>query len=557
MAISAASPTAASFASLFTTGVAGAPTPDFATDTIQSPFGPSSIVSFGSADGSGFNSDLYSGLAGLSTSRLPFGAAQTRSPKDIQIEEDAVKQALAFVDQKKYKAARFVLEQEVQRNPSSGAVAQTQGIVEQAAGNYAEAEKFYQKASYLAPELNSQVDIENVRALQKDDQTALSRVKRLLASSDTKDGGLNLLVTLTDRSPNFTEARTLLADTLLKSGDALNALLQYDRAVDTANSSELDQLRTTFEDLAQRAPDGAFIHKVLGRIQLKQGDSQEALQTLHLATQLSDGDSAFLQVEASAHVAVGRDLLNGGDLRSALSEFEQAYSLNPSGDDVILARAEGRIANGEHLAKLGDLEGAVDEYNLVVLDVGRDGAEDLRARLGHDAYTVGKTLEARRIASGADVGKELTAFDVAYQTDTGNDVYRSKLATTRNTLGDQYLADEDYKNAAGAYAAASALEPHNDEYRSKAIDAYTTYGLKRLAVLDYAEALSALKSAFNLDTGNQTSKQNLATGYNQAGIFQRDHEEDKSAAAGYFLEALHLYPDNEEYQANYDSVKYY
>lgn len=557
MGISAASPTAATFAGYYTAGVASAPTPNFATDTIDSPFGPSSIVSFGSADGSGFNSDIYSGLAGLSTSRLPFGVVQQRGAKDIEIEEDAVKRALGFVDQKKYKAARFVLAEELKRNPGSGAVAYTQGIVEQAAGNYADAEDFYRKASYLAPELNSLVDAENVRALQGDDATALARVKRLLGSSDTKDGGLRLLVTLTDRSPNFTEARTLLAANLLKNGDPLNALLQYDRAVGTANNVELDELRETFEGLAKRAPDGAFIHKVLGKIQLKQGDSQTALETLHQATTLSSGDAAFLETEASAYVAVGREKLSDGDLRGALSDFDQAYTLNPSGDDVILARTEGRIANGEHLAKLGDLEGAIDQYNLVAIDAGHEGAEALRERLGHDAYTVGRTLETRRIAAGADVGKELTAFQIAYDTDPENDVYRKKLAATRITLGDQYVADGDYKNAGGAYAAAAGLEPYNDDYRTKAIDAYTTYGLARLAVLDFAEALTSLRSAFNLDTQNTTSRQNLATGYNSAGVFYRDHESDKESAAGYFLEALHLYPDNAEYQANYDSVKYF
>lgn len=557
MPITAASSQAASFAGLFTAGVAAPPAHAFATDTIDSPFGPSSIVSFGSGDGSGFNSDLYSGLAGLSTSKLPFGVAAQRSVGDIEIEEGAVKLALAFVDQKKYRAARFVLEAELKRNPSSGAVAYTQGVVEQAAGDYKKAEDYFRKAGYLAPELNAQIDVENVRALQGDDATALRRVKRLLASADTRAGGVRLLVTLTDRSPTFTAARTLLADRLLAGGDPINALLQYDRALESANSSELGELRTRFENLVKRAPDGAFVHKLLGKAQLKLGDSRAALETLHKASTLSDGDPFFLETEASAYVAVGRGKLAGGDLRGALTDFEQAYSLNSVGDDVLIARAEGRFANGQRLARLGDLGGAIDQYNLAAPDVDREGASFLRDPLARAAYAAGRKLEARRLTAGADVGQEVVAFQIAYDIDPENSIYRNRLALTRNTIGDEFAADGDLKSAGGAYAAAAGLAPSNTAYRTKAIDAYTTYGLARAAVLDFAEAISTLRSAFDLDHGNATSRLNLATVYNSAGLFYRDHESDKATAAAHFLEALHLYPGNAEYQANYDSVKYY
>jgi tetratricopeptide (TPR) repeat protein len=62
------------------------------------------------------------------------------------------------------------------------------------------------------------------------------------------------------------------------------------------------------------------------------------------------------------------------------------------------------------------------------------------------------------------------------------------------------------------------------------------------------------QEAFKLDPQNATSKSKLAGAYNARGLDYKSTE-DMDAAVKDFKAALRLFPDNADYQANYNSVK--
>ncbi|MBI5865840.1 MAG: tetratricopeptide repeat protein [Planctomycetes bacterium] len=476
-----------------------------------------------------------------------------RPPKLVELEKQTVAQAQSLLAGGETGAARTLLADYLARNPVSGAVVFLQGQTEQATGNYEEAEAFYQKAASIAPSLNAELDVENVRALRKDDSVVLARARRLMAAEDTRDAGLSLLTTLTRRSPRNTEARVLLAETYMAAHSAVKGLFHYSQALGSANSAELAELERRFQVMAAQSPQDAVTQNLLGRAQLKLGKLDEAVETLHRASQLSEGSSAYVGDEAAAIVAVGRRHLERGNTAEAIQQFEQAYLLAPGEATVKLARAEGYLARAERRVQQGDLTSATNDYERAARDARAPGGADLLKRIAQGAYGVGRRLEARRVASGSDVGAEVVAFQAAYDIDPENQTYRRKLAETRYTLGQEQLADADFAAAAGSFRRAYELYKNNSTYKAAAIDAYRRDGDTKLADYKHDAAISAYRLAYQLDTSDSTSKTKLATAYNTAGLFYRDLNE-RSRAAGYFREALHLYPDNSEYQSNYDSV---
>ncbi|MBU0617387.1 MAG: tetratricopeptide repeat protein, partial [Planctomycetes bacterium] len=278
-------------------------------------------------------------------------------------------------------------------------------------------------------------------------------------------------------------------------------------------------------------------------------------ETLALATRLSEYDPLYQADEALAHVALGHDALERGNLSGAMSAFQTAQELDPLGDEVNGGLAEGYLARGLYRARVGDPSRAINELSSAKSFLATIEDENLTSRIASAFYSAGRTLELRRINSGGSVGDELTAFQAAYELDPENLTYQRKLAETQNTLGDEYLAEGNYKDAAYAYQYAYEVYSREESYKDSAISAFLAWGDERVDAYDHHQAITAYQAAYDLDNDNETAKFSLAEAFNRRGLFYRSLGEDfYDQAADDFLEALDLYPDNEDYQNNYDSV---
>jgi tetratricopeptide (TPR) repeat protein len=516
-------------------------------------FGPAALLSLGLPTPADDGANLYANLAGLAF--RPATAAQL-SPQQQAAEKALIKQAFDLIDSARAGQARELVAAAARKSPGRATLIHVQGMLETAAGEYAKAEAFFRKAASIDPSLGSLDEAESARVLQQDDAAVLARVRRLLAQKNTRGAGYRLLDTLTTRSPQNTEALLLKGDALLKDGSQIKALVAYARAISTADEAELGLLESRFADLVRKSPNDAFAHNLLGKVQLRLGRNAEALASLETATRLAVDPSSYRLDEAQAHLAIGRDLLNRRNIAEAMASFDRAVGLAPEDAHVRLGRAEGYAARAESRARAGDAARAVADYERAARDArgSSDEAAALRERIARGAYSLGRQLERRRIDTGGDVGQEVVAFQTAFDLDPENATYRRKLAETRRTIGDEHMADNEYAAAATAYRRAYDLERSNTTYRDLAINAFTADGQQKLSQLRYDDAIAALRQAFSLNSLNDTSRSKLATAYNLAGLDARDNDQDRERAAAYFREALHLYPDNQEYLDNYNSV---
>ena len=238
-----------------------------------------------------------------------------------------------------------------------------------------------------------------------------------------------------------------------------------------------------------------------------------------------------------------------------MRSFSTAYELDPAGDEVNVGLAEGHMARGEWLAQMGDFSGAIEELTTAKNKLGEIENDEVREDLATAFYRVGKRLETRRLQAGDEVGDEIIAFQAAFDLDPENRTYRNKLAETRSTIGDEFLADGNYKDAAYAYQRAYETNPYNKDYRDSAIDTFLAWGDERRDAYDHHQAITAYQAAYDLDKTNETSKTSLAEAFNTRGLFYKSLGNDfYSMARDDFRDALKLYPTNEDYQDNYDSV---
>jgi tetratricopeptide (TPR) repeat protein len=346
----------------------------------------------------------------------------------------------------------------------------------------------------------------------------------------------------------------LLGDALLNEGDGANGLMQFSTAVRTARDGELDQVQEKVQRLADEFPQSAFVRTLLGKIELRQGHYDQALQTLTQATQLADGGSTANLDLAAAYVGIGREKLEGGDISGAMSAFEQAKEYDATGRATKEALAEGYIARAEQSNRRRNYRSAAADLGLAADTLGKYGSKELRQRGASVAWLAGKALEKARIAAGDEIDSEVVAYQAAYDLYDDNDNYREKLAATRSAIGDQYLADNLYEEAAYAYKRAYELDKRNETYRDNTINAFIAYGDDRLYNLNFTDAVDAYRAAFQFDTDNETSRAKLANGYTRRGLDYEGQEEWRKAMLD-FKEALRLLPDNDEYQANYERVK--
>ncbi len=480
-------------------------------------------------------------------------AQQAVSEEQAKAEEEALQKALDLIDQKAYADAGTILDGILAENQTHAAAVQAKGLIAQGQQKYAEAEQLFLRAHALNSTAGYDQDAANARILQEDDQIVYARASAMVKTADRREDGVRLLIALTDRSSDYTAARITLAGALIQTGDPSNGLMQYSTALRTANDTELKQISAELQSVIARAPKVLFARQLLGRTQVQQGDYDTALQTLSAVAADADDPTPYERDLAKAYAGVGRERLDGGDLTGAMSMLQKARELSPTDMDVKTALAEGYVARAEKYSALGEVDGALADYaKAAELLVGRN-EKQLRARAAQGAYSLGMRVQRKRIAEGDEVSGEVAAFQAAYDLDKTNVTYRNRLAAGRNALGDQYMAEDDWKAAAGAYGRAHELVKSNATYKQNAINAWVQYADDRLYNLNYDDAVEAYRKAYKLDTQNTAVKEKLANAYNARGLNYKDEEEFLKAAQD-FHSALLLFPDNATYQSNYNSV---
>ena len=211
------------------------------------------------------------------------------------------------------------------------------------------------------------------------------------------------------------------------------------------------------------------------------------------------------------------------------------------------------MAKADAYRNAGDYGRAIQEYSKAANELGSDASSSLGNRIAVGAYNAGLKLERQHIASGSDLDAEALAFRVAFDLDPGDGTYKQKLAKTNNTIGNQFLAESKYAEAADAYREAYDLYPGDVGYERSVINAHRLDGDRLLARHQFAEAITAYRSAYKVDMNNQTSKSKLAAAYNDRGMeFKYDTRYTKAVAD--FKEAMALEPTNKTYQINYLSL---
>lgn len=496
--------------------------------------------------------DLAATMAGQ-TSGIP---ALVRSEEQIKAEEEAVKQALTFIDEGKYDAARTLMNNLLDENPTNSAAVHALGYTELSDENYEKAEQLFLKAHALNPTVGYDNDANNARILQQGDDEVLARVRGLLKTPSQRGEAIRLLIALTERSPENVPGKILLGDALLDEGDGSNGLLQFNNAIREANSAELIQLEKRLSDMVKEAPGGAFVRQLLGKTQLRREHYSDALQTLKTASELSGHMPAYDGDLAKAYVGIGRERLERGDLSGAMTSFEQARQLTSASQEVKDAIAEAYLVRAEKHTQRRDYGSALGDYRKAADLMGDGTDKSLRQRGAAGAYSVGLKIERDRIADGGEINAEASAFQTAYDLDPDSSKYKHKLAETRYALGDQYTAAEDYEAAAHSYQRALRLYEHNDTYQDATINAFVAYGDERLAALNYDDAVAAYLEAFKVDQLDLDTKRKLADAYT-ARAFDHTEWQRWSQVVADFKTALQLFPDDPTYQANWDEYAMY
>lgn len=464
--------------------------------------------------------------------------------------------ALEYINAGETDAARQLLDRVLDENKTHAGAVYGLAQADMKDGNYENAEQLFRKAHILNSTAGYDRYADTARILQLDDEAVYAQATAMTRAPSHLDQGVELLVNLTERSGDFSAAHAALGEALLQQGDGMNGLLQYDAAVRTAKPNELGSLMTELHGLRERYPSSAFITQLVGKVELKQGRFDDALQTLKHANDLADNDPAFHRSLAEAYVGVGREKLEHGDISGAMASFDLAREYHPSGVDVKHAQGEALLARAEQRTRLHDYNEALDDYREAVNLIAKGTGNDIREQAAHGAYRISRALEQRIDSGKAELGDQARALQIAHDLEPENKTYSKKLAEVRNAIGDEYTAEGDLEAAAGAYLRAHELDPHDETYEQNAINAWVAWGDERAASFNHDDAVAAYRKAWSLDTDNTAIKQKLADAYYNRGLDHLSWERQEDAARD-FREAHHLFSDNADYEYQYNKYSAY
>lgn len=479
---------------------------------------------------------------------IPARTTPSLSPAARRQEQQVLTYAAKLVESGRYRQAQTALQAFLDQHRSSGRTVRALGVVAMEQREYAKAERLFRQADFMLPERGYGDDAETAAVLQKDDAAVFRAAQGMLQSSDTAERGVSLLIGLTQRNPLHTEARIELAEALLRRQDAANALTQFRMALMTADEKQLTRLEGRLSELSEKAPKLAYLRRLVGQTQLRLGKAEKAAQTLAEATALADGDASYRAEEAPAHLAIGHEKLERGDIAGALASFETAQSLDFGSPEVREALGEAYLERGALCVRTGSVAAGIADLNTAAGKLRSSDDEALRKRLASIAFSAGVRLESAHLQQGEQIGDEETAFRIAFDMGGDNAVYRDKWAQLSSRIGDEFLAEERYEEAAEAYLRASALFPRNETYRESAVGALMLFGDEQLGLKEYDEAISAYQRAYELGQG-EAGRLKLAGAFNARGLHFLELQ-DLSQARRDFNRALYYDPGNTQYEEN-------
>ncbi len=110
------------------------------------------------------------------------------------------------------------------------------------------------------------------------------------------------------------------------------------RARAASDAGRWDEARAAYLQAISASPDSAFLHRDLGIVDRKAGDTAAALEHLRKALEIDPND-------ARAHAQIGGILADQNDYAGAVAEYEKAVLIDPAEvPNDVLVRARDRVA---------------------------------------------------------------------------------------------------------------------------------------------------------------------------------------------------------------------
>jgi len=376
--------------------------------------------------------------------------------------------------------------------------------------NVEQAQRYYARASSLDPD-NEELknELANVRALRRSDDEVLSAAHGKLKSHRERADGLRLLLHLSKRSPDNTEAHLALADAFGTLGQPLQVLKALHEAVGSADRDQIDQVITRAEAFVNDHPQVGLAHNVLGRALQKAGRLDEAIPELKAAASHNPNDFSYVTAVAEAYVARAQGELAAGNVISARSNLNAAQSIDPT--NSALAKASAQLAahqarldidNGRYNKALSELRTAVSK-----------GPDDVRSK--KDLAALYSRVAAHFLSKDAN-SAALSSYTKAYELDPTLAVARRYVGELSHAKGLSAIDAKDYDRAITHLDRAYRASRVNTTYRQDLAGAYDLRGQLRMRLGETAEAIEDFKMGFSLDPSNASLDANLSAALTQS-----------------------------------------
>lgn len=415
-------------------------------------FGPASIVDIGAASARTVSSILTTKFFGKAL--LPPAAIRQR---ENERRRDLIAAQTALLS-KDYSQVREVAGRMLGRDLNDAAAVHLIARSHQAEGNPKQATKFFARAAQLAPN-NARFasDFRSSQILERSDAAVLRAAIGLLAKPQSRVEGFRLLSALADRSDDV--------GVLLAMGDALfdlrakqQAVGAFALALDKAEGIGLSAVLKRADRVVADSPSAAIAHNFRGQVLQKMERFDEAITEFKLARDLEPIQTAYLLDLANAFVARGKSRVADGDLLGGKSDFLEARAIRPVNDDINRNVADVRIRLARQWLVRGALTSALGELNSARVRLPSD-SDDLKKRLAGLYYSLGN-----RFTSQDDNITAASTLQQAYDLDASL-THKTALGAARNTLGLQYLDEENYSKAVDEFQKAVDLFPNIQEYQ--------------------------------------------------------------------------------------------
>ncbi len=473
-----------------------------------SSFGPAFIVG-GSAQAT--SSGLYSSLAPLlststGTASLPKSAAQAESEK---LRGETLRSAAQSIQEGDFAAGRKRLDEVLERNASDVSAIRILAFSYMEELDYEQAEQIYSRALALAPG-NAVIrsEFEDSRTLQKSDDDVLSVARGKLKNLTQRSEGLQLLVKLTNRSPDNVEAYLAIAEVANNTNDLSRALGALQEAVRSADPRQLSRVIEEAEKVVEKRPDVGLAHNLLGRALQKAGRTREAVVELKAAADIAPYNISYRSDVASALAGSAQRKLDGGDVLGAESDLQSAQTFDLSNGQVRETTARVAAAKARR-----DLMLDRPTKSLASLHTAATKAPDDKKFKQEVAGLF--ILAAGKFEAKGDTAVALNSYIKAYELDATSTTAQDKVAELSHARGLNALSSSNYDIAIDHLKRAYETVRLDTTYVKDLANAYDQRGQQRLLLKETADAIEDFVAGLALDPSNASLGTNYANALQQ------------------------------------------